>query len=213
MNSFNHYAYGAIGEWMYRVVAGLELDPLEPGYKHVLAQPQPGGGLTSAEARLQTLYGEAASGWAVAEGKVTVTATVPPNARGTIRLPAATLAGVTEGGLAVASAPGVTAAGQEKDDVVVEVGSGSYRFAYDGAALAARINPPARFSTRTPVEGLLASPAARAVLDRRVPGFTTDPRVQEALRMTLREIAPYAPAVFTEDLLKTLDEDLRAIPD
>ena len=42
MNSFNHYAYGAIGEWMYRVVAGLELDPREPGYKHVLAQPQPG---------------------------------------------------------------------------------------------------------------------------------------------------------------------------
>ena len=51
MNSFNHYAYGAIGEWMYRVVAGLELDPREPGYKHVLVQPQPGGGLTSAEAR------------------------------------------------------------------------------------------------------------------------------------------------------------------
>ena len=42
MNSFNHYAYGAIGEWMYRVVAGLELDPREPGYKHVLAQPRPG---------------------------------------------------------------------------------------------------------------------------------------------------------------------------
>ena len=52
MNSFNHYAYGAIGEWMYRVVAGLEIDPREPGYKHVLVQPQPGGGLTSAEARL-----------------------------------------------------------------------------------------------------------------------------------------------------------------
>ncbi len=45
MNSFNHYAYGAIGEWMYRVVAGLELDPREPGYRHVLAQPQPGGRL------------------------------------------------------------------------------------------------------------------------------------------------------------------------
>ena len=49
MNSFNHYAYGAIGEWMYRVVAGLELDPAEPGYRHVLVQPQPGGGLTSAD--------------------------------------------------------------------------------------------------------------------------------------------------------------------
>ncbi len=126
MNSFNHYAYGAIGEWMYRVVAGLEIDPREPGYKHVLVQPQPGGGLTSAEARLQTLYGETVSGWALADGKLTVSASVPPNTHGTIRLPAATLAGVTEGGLAVAAAPGVKGAVQEGDDVVVEVGSGRY---------------------------------------------------------------------------------------
>jgi len=103
MNSFNHYAYGAIGEWMYRVVAGLDLDPREPGYRHVLVQPQPGGGLTAAEARLETPYGEAASGWTLADGKAAVTGTVPPNARGTVRLPAATLAGVTEGGIAVAS--------------------------------------------------------------------------------------------------------------
>ena len=72
MNSFNHYAYGAIGDWMYRVMAGLEIDPAAPGYRHVLIQPRPGGGFTSAEARLQTLYGEAASGWALADGKVTV---------------------------------------------------------------------------------------------------------------------------------------------
>ena len=45
MNSFNHYAYGAIGEWMYRIVTGIELDEAHPGYKHVLIQPQPGGGL------------------------------------------------------------------------------------------------------------------------------------------------------------------------
>ena len=42
MNSFNHYAYGAIGEWMYRVVAGLEIDPAEPGYKHVLVSAAAG---------------------------------------------------------------------------------------------------------------------------------------------------------------------------
>ena len=139
MNSFNHYAYGAIGEWMYRVVAGLELDPREPGYKHVLAQPRPGGGLTSAEARLQTLYGEAVSGWSLAGGKLTVSVAVPPNARGTVRLPGAVLAAVTEGGRAVASAPGVTRAAQDGEDVVVEVGSGQYAFAYDaGPALLAR---------------------------------------------------------------------------
>jgi hypothetical protein len=45
-----------------------------------------------------------------------------------------------------------------------------------------------------------------------VPGFTTDERVQQALRMSLRDIAPYAPQVFTDDLLKTLDEELAAVP-
>jgi alpha-L-rhamnosidase len=213
MNSFNHYAYGAIGEWMYRVVAGLEIDPREPGYKHVLVQPQPGGGLTSAEARLATLYGEVVSGWALADGKVTVSAAVPANTHGTIRLPAATLAGVTEGGAPVATAAGVKTAVQQGDDVVVEVASGSYRFTYDGAALAALANPPGRLGTRTPIEELLASPPARVVLDKRLPGFTTDPRVQQALKMSLADVAPYAPTVFTEEMLKNLEADLRAIPD
>jgi hypothetical protein len=104
-------------------------------------------------------------------------------------------------------------AAQESDDVVVEVGSGSYRFTYDGTALAARINPKARFSTRTTVAALLAEPQARAALDKRIPGFTTDSRLEQALQMTLREIAPYAPNVFTEEMLKNLDDDLAAIPD
>jgi alpha-L-rhamnosidase len=213
MNSFNHYAYGAIGEWMYGVVAGLELDPQDPAYRHVLVQPRPGGRLASAEARLETPYGEAASGWTLAGGKATVSATVPPNARGTVRLPAATLAGVTEGGLAVASAPGVRSAAQEDDTVVVEVGSGSYRFTWDGTALDARVNPPARFSTRSTIGALLANPQARAMLEKRLPGITRDPRVDQALGMTLREAAPYEPAILTEKLLDRLDEDLRAIPE
>ena len=52
MNSFNHYAYGAIGDWMVHTVAGLDLDEKSPGYKHVVVHPQPGGGLTSARAEL-----------------------------------------------------------------------------------------------------------------------------------------------------------------
>jgi alpha-L-rhamnosidase len=130
MNSFNHYAYGAIGEWMYQVVAGLELDPAEPGYKHVRVQPRPGGGLTSAEARLRTLYGETVAGWALADGRLTVSAVVPPNARGSVRLPGAALAGVSEGGGPLSRAAGVRAATQDGPDIVVEVGSGSYRFTY-----------------------------------------------------------------------------------
>ena len=109
--------------------------------------------------------------------------------------------------------PGVKAAVQEGEDVVLEVGSGSYRFAYDGAALAARISPPARFSTRTTIGALLAHPQARAVVEKRLPGITKDPRVDQALGMTLREAAPYEPTTLTGDLLNALDDDLAAIPD
>jgi hypothetical protein len=75
----------------------------------------------------------------------------------------------------------------------------------------ARVTPPARFSTQTPVEELLANAQARAVLDKRVPGFTTDARVQQALKMSLRVIAPFAADVFTESMLSSIDEDLKAI--
>ena len=87
MNSFNHYAYGAIGQWMYERIAGLTPDRKNPGYKHFFIQPQPGGSLTHARAELETPYGKAVSGWKKVEGKLMVEAIVPPNTTATIRLP------------------------------------------------------------------------------------------------------------------------------
>lgn len=87
MNSFNHYAYGAIGEWMYATVAGLDLDPEEPGYRHLILRPTPGGGLTWARAELITPYGKAACGWTLEKEILTVRATVPPNTHATVFLP------------------------------------------------------------------------------------------------------------------------------
>jgi alpha-L-rhamnosidase len=130
MNSFNHYAYGAVGEWLYQVVAGLDADPEEPGYKHVRIQPQPGGGLTYARAALNTMYGMTASAWELANGQFRLDVTVPPNAHATVRLPGATLAQVTESGRALDAADGVTRAFQDGDVVIVEVGSGQYRLVY-----------------------------------------------------------------------------------
>jgi alpha-L-rhamnosidase len=130
MNSFNHYAYGAIGDWMYRVVAGIEIDPAHPGYQHVLIQPHPGGGVTHARAALETQYGRVASGWELHDGTLAVDVEVPPNASATVRLPHATLAQVTESGSALSRAVGVHAPRQEATDVVMEIGSGSYRFSY-----------------------------------------------------------------------------------
>jgi alpha-L-rhamnosidase len=131
MNSFNHYAYGAIGDWIVRVVAGLDIDEAAPAYKHILVAPRPGGDLTSARAELMTQYGSAVSGWTLDGGRMTLTVRVPPNTRATVRLPNARLDQVLEGRRSAASAPGVASAAQSGADVAVEVGSGEYVFAYE----------------------------------------------------------------------------------
>ena len=139
MNSFNHYAYGAVGDWMYRVVAGLNSDPAQPGYKHIIVRPQPGGSFTYATATLVTPYGEATSGWKIDGDRLRVTVRVPPNARATVNLPGAHLQDVREGSSPLASTAGVTRSTQVGDTVVVEVGSGNYEFAYQAPALSARV--------------------------------------------------------------------------
>ncbi len=130
MNSFNHYAYGAIGDWMYRVMAGIDVDEAAPGYKHVLIQPRPGGGFTSVKASHETPYGKVASAWTIAGGRFELAIEVPPNTKATVRLPKAQLASVTEGGKALADGNGVIGRRQDDDVAVVDVGSGQYRFAY-----------------------------------------------------------------------------------
>jgi alpha-L-rhamnosidase len=130
MNSFNHYAYGAIGEWMYRVMAGIDLDEAAPGYEHILIQPRPGGGITSVSASHETPYGRVASAWTRADGRFELTVEVPPNTRATVRLPKAQLASVTEGGNPLRDGNGVSGRRQDGDDAVVDVGSGRYQFSY-----------------------------------------------------------------------------------
>lgn len=87
MNSFNHYAYGAIGDWLYRVVAGIDTDPGRPGYKHILLQPHPGHGLTRAMASLDSMYGRIVSNWRIEDGKFEWDVVIPPNTSATATLP------------------------------------------------------------------------------------------------------------------------------
>jgi alpha-L-rhamnosidase len=77
MTSFNHYALGAVADWLHRVVGGLA--PLDPGYRRIELHPRPGGGITSASARLRTPYGLASTSWALADGRLRLEALIPPN--------------------------------------------------------------------------------------------------------------------------------------
>ena len=101
MNSFNHYAYGAIGDWMYRVVAGIDTKPDMPGYKGIVIKPTLDSRLTSASAEYQTYYGKIKSSWKIEGGKVQLDVEIPANTKATIHVPGGD---------------------------VVEVGSGKYSF-------------------------------------------------------------------------------------
>jgi alpha-L-rhamnosidase len=127
MNSFNHYAYGAVGDWMYQVVAGIEIDPAAPGYKHILIQPQPGGGLTHVRASHASMYGRITSEWQIKADEFRLTVEIPANTRATIRLPQATLDKLSEGGRPLTDDVRTR---PDKNAVVVEVGSGKYTFSY-----------------------------------------------------------------------------------
>ncbi len=87
MNSFNHYAYGSVGSWLYGTVAGISADETFPGYKKILFQPQPGGGITSASARLSTPYGSASINWRSDGEDFNVTVEIPANATGELTIP------------------------------------------------------------------------------------------------------------------------------
>jgi alpha-L-rhamnosidase len=128
MNSFNHYAYGAIGDWMYRVLAGLDTDEDAPGYKRLIVKPHVGGKLTQAEASLETNYGKASSGWKLAEGALTVSVSVPANTTASIHLPVDKADEVVESGRVITMAKEIKVIGIEQGHAVVEVGSGEYKF-------------------------------------------------------------------------------------
>ncbi|HOM99228.1 MAG TPA: glycoside hydrolase family 78 protein [Acidobacteriota bacterium] len=87
MNSFNHYAYGAVGQWLYENVAGIRPDPDGPGYRRFVLAPEPGGKLTWAEATLDSPYGNIRSRWERRGNQLVLEFRVPPNSRARAVLP------------------------------------------------------------------------------------------------------------------------------
>lgn len=88
MNSFNHYAYGAIGEWLFTRVAGIDLDPDVPGFKQLRLKPMPGGELTFAGAKFESPYGLIESAWEIRGDELDWNVVVPPNTSAVVSVPA-----------------------------------------------------------------------------------------------------------------------------
>jgi alpha-L-rhamnosidase len=139
MNSFNHYSYGAVSEWMYRFVAGIETDEATPGFKHFILQPTPDTRttlpkgqerITSAEATYHSYYGEIKSAWVMrSDGNLAYTATVPANTTATLYLPLKSEKDVVyEGTKPAKNSKGVKFVKIENGKAVYELQSGSYSF-------------------------------------------------------------------------------------
>ena len=132
MNSFNHWAFGAIGEWMYSCVLGITPDPDEPGYRRFHVRPLPGGGLTHAKGSYRSIRGEIDIAWRDADDAFELDLTVPPNTSASVTLPYA--GEVTESGRSLADCDGVSGVHVVDSRVQLRVAAGSYAFRVAKAA-------------------------------------------------------------------------------
>lgn len=138
MNSFNHYSYGAVAEWMYRYMAGIEADEQNAGFKHIILQPYPDTRttlpqgqerITSVDATVASNYGSIKSAWQLgADGSLSYKVTVPANTTARLLMPVAEGSKVYEGGRPAEESEGVKYEGTTDDRAVFTLGSGSYSF-------------------------------------------------------------------------------------
>jgi alpha-L-rhamnosidase len=131
MNSYNHYAYGAIGDWMYRTVAGLDTYQDGPGYKHIRIKPYIGGDFTQVSASLKTYYGDASSSWKLENGILIMDLEIPANTIATVYIPTVDQGSVKESGGSLTASIDFSIVGMEEGYLVLKIGSGSYHFSTD----------------------------------------------------------------------------------
>ncbi|MBP2266328.1 alpha-L-rhamnosidase [Pseudarthrobacter sp. PvP004] len=185
MTSFNHYALGAVADWMHRTVAGLA--PAEPGYKRIRIAPQPGGDLTNAAARHLTPYGLAATSWQLFEdGAITLDVTIPDGTTAEVILPL------------------------HPEGQIAEIGPGTHSWSYQ---LPQGYNDRAAYSLDTTF-GVLAEDADAwgsfaETFASFFPGVPLDANNPEAKNISIRDMLsmiPMSPAGFTEAIEKVLDD-------
>ncbi|MGY6648017.1 family 78 glycoside hydrolase catalytic domain [Wenyingzhuangia sp. IMCC45574] len=126
MNSFNHYAYGAIGRWMYERIAGIK--PLKVGYKEIEIAPIPGGPLTSAFATYNSPYGKVSSSWKLVGKQFKLDVIVPPNTRAQVSVPGNTQESIMVNGVEFKESLDIKLLGKTKKTFVFKVNPGTYSF-------------------------------------------------------------------------------------
>ena len=184
MNSLNHYAYGSIGDWMYRKIAGL--NQLEPGYRRFEVRPMFVSGIEEAGVEFESVYGRIESRWSCRAGRIHVTVVVPPNTQAVIYLP------------------------ERPEEEALTVGSGRYEYEYETSTCLAH----QRFSLDSTWNEILSQPLAVKLMEQAVPGFTENPMLALAQQMTLAETIAASPEAkpLYEAVVNALNDAERNVP-
>jgi alpha-L-rhamnosidase len=128
MNSFNHYALGSVGEWLYRFVLGIDQEPGTAGFGQLLLRPQPGGRLAWARGSYRSVRGLVGTSWKRADGQFTFRAEIPPNVTATVHIPSDNAIRVHDADgnppLSIRSFPGAP----DVQEATFQVGSGIHEF-------------------------------------------------------------------------------------
>jgi alpha-L-rhamnosidase len=128
MNSFNHYAFGAVGEWLYRFLLGIDQEPGTAGFSQLLIRPHPGGSLSWARGSYCSVRGPVATGWERSGDRFDFRVELPPNVSASVRIPSGQAAEVRDNAgrppASLARFPG----GPDAQEAVFRVGSGAHEF-------------------------------------------------------------------------------------
>lgn len=125
MNSFNHYAYGAIGDWLYSSVAGINIDENRPGYKHIIIDPKPGKEFDWVQAEYNSLYGTIKVKWQLCNDRIQLHIQIPHNTTASVMTPVLKVDEIS------GDTKDILSHRLDQNGLVLELGSGSYSFNYD----------------------------------------------------------------------------------
>ncbi|WP_078544633.1 alpha-L-rhamnosidase [Litchfieldia alkalitelluris] len=207
MNSFNHYAYGAIGDWMYRVLAGIEMEESVPAYKRIRIQPRIGGtDFTYVSANFESMYGKIESSWNLTEEEVRLTVQIPVNTTAQVILPNANIENLQEDGRYINNVDGVLSITEAEGDVRLEVGSGTYQFIYPNEKGMKKI-----YTINTRLIDLLDNDQTKEILEKYSPGITRPNPTANLKVLSLKELASPGKAKIPHDGLEKLVKELNLV--
>ncbi|MGQ4876054.1 MAG: family 78 glycoside hydrolase catalytic domain [Promethearchaeia archaeon] len=135
MNSFNHFTYGSIGEFMYRIILGLNPDDNVSGYKHFIIKPILNRRILFAKGHYNSILGKIAISWKINDNKFSLDLSIPPNSRATVFLPTNKPNDILESGKEIKEISEIKILEKREKYIILKIDSGNYHFISEIEAL------------------------------------------------------------------------------